>query len=37
MDVVDKIAATSINQNDKPEQDITITSIDIVKDYRFKN
>ena len=36
MDVVDKIAASPVGQNDKPEQDITITSIDIVKDYRFK-
>lgn len=37
MDVVDKIAAAETDDNDKPKTDIKITSIDIVKDYHFKN
>ncbi len=35
MDVVDKIAAVDTDSNDKPTTDVTITSIDIVKDYDF--
>ncbi|MGT2934456.1 peptidylprolyl isomerase [Streptococcus castoreus] len=36
MDVVDKIASTTIAQNDKPKENITIISIEVVKDYNFK-
>lgn len=36
MDVVDNIASTSVDEKDKPRQDITITSIDIQQDYNFK-
>ncbi|MCI6904671.1 peptidylprolyl isomerase [Streptococcus alactolyticus] len=32
MDVVDKIAQTATDDNDKPTTDVTITSIDILKD-----
>ncbi|WP_221913707.1 peptidylprolyl isomerase [Streptococcus halichoeri] len=37
MDVVDKIATSPVDKNDKPKNKITITSIDIIKDYQFKN
>jgi len=36
MDVVDNIASVETDSNDKPSTDITITSIEIVKDYQFK-
>ncbi|WP_303974460.1 peptidylprolyl isomerase [Streptococcus merionis] len=36
MDVVDSIAATETDSNDKPTTDITINSVEIVKDYHFK-
>lgn len=36
MDVVDKIAAAETDSNDKPTSDITINSIEIIKDYTFK-
>lgn len=36
MDVVDKIAAVSVDSNNKPTQDVTIKSIEIVQDYTFK-
>lgn len=36
MDVVDKIAAVKVDSNDKPENAVTITSIQVVKDYQFK-
>ena len=36
MDVVDAISKVDTNSNDKPTSDITITKIDIVKDYNFK-
>lgn len=35
MDIVDKIAKTSVDKNDKPTEPITIISIEIVKDYSF--
>lgn len=35
MDVVDKIAATQTDSNNKPTSDIKIESIEIVKDYDF--
>lgn len=35
MDVVDKIAAVDTDDNDKPTTDVTITSIEVVKDYDF--
>ncbi len=35
MDVVDSIAATDTDDSDKPMTDITINSIEIVKDYTF--
>ncbi len=35
MDVVDKIASAKTDANDKPVTEITITSIEIVKDYKF--
>lgn len=36
MDVVDNIASVENDSNDKPSTDITITSIEIAKDYQFK-
>lgn len=36
MDVVDNIASVETDNNDKPSTDITITSIEIVKDFQFK-
>lgn len=36
MDVVDKIAAVDTDSNDKPTTDVTINSIEIIKDYTFK-
>ena len=36
MDVVDKIASSETDSNDKPTTDITINSIEIVKDYNFE-
>lgn len=35
MDVVDKIAATETDSSDKPQKDIRIESIEIIKDYSF--
>ncbi|KXT87531.1 peptidylprolyl isomerase [Streptococcus oralis] len=37
MDVVDKIAKVEKDQSDKPTTDVTIDSIEIVKDYDFKS
>lgn len=36
MDIVDKIASSETDANDKPKTDITIESIEIIKDYSFK-
>ena len=36
MDVVDKIASSETDSNDKPTTDITINSIEIIKDYSFE-
>lgn len=36
MDIVDQIAATETDDKDKPKTDITITDIEIIKDYTFK-
>lgn len=36
MDIVDQIAATETDDKDKPKTDITITNIEIIKDYTFK-
>lgn len=36
MEVVDTIATVATNDSDKPTEDVTITSIEIVKDYTFK-
>ncbi|HFI0150990.1 TPA: peptidylprolyl isomerase [Streptococcus suis] len=36
MEVVDKIAAVETDSNDKPTSDVTINSIEIVKDYNFE-
>lgn len=36
IEVVDKIATVQVNEIDAPMEDITITSIEIVKDYDFK-
>lgn len=36
MDVVDKIASSETDASDKPTSDITINSIEIVKDYNFE-
>lgn len=36
MDIVDHIAESPVGQNDKPTDDIVISSIEIVKDYQFK-
>lgn len=36
MDIVDKIAAVETDSNDKPTSDVTIDSIEIVKDYTFE-
>ena len=36
MDVVDKIASSETDASDKPTSDITINSIEIIKDYTFK-
>lgn len=35
MDVVDKIASVETDSNDKPTTDVTINSIEIIKDYSF--
>ncbi|HEL1586022.1 TPA: peptidylprolyl isomerase [Streptococcus suis] len=35
MDVVDKIAAVETDDNDKPTSEVTIQSIEIIKDYTF--
>ena len=36
MDIVDKIASSETDSNDKPTTDITINSIEIIKDYNFE-
>ena len=36
MDVVDKIASSETDASDKPTSDITINSIEIIKDYNFE-
>lgn len=36
MDVVDAIAAVETDENDKPKADVTITGIEIIKDYSFE-
>lgn len=36
MDVVDKIAAVETDDSDKPTTDVTIESIEIIKDYNFE-
>jgi peptidyl-prolyl cis-trans isomerase A (cyclophilin A) len=36
MDIVDKIASSETDSNDKPTTDITINSIEIIKDYSFE-
>lgn len=36
MDVVDKIAAVETKEADKPTEDVTIKTIEIIKDYSFK-
>ena len=36
MDVVDKIASVETDSSDKPTTDVTINSIEIVKDYNFE-
>ena len=36
MDVVDKIASSETDSNDKPTTEITINSIEIIKDYSFE-
>lgn len=36
MDIVDAISKVDTDSNDKPTSDITITKIDIIKDYNFK-
>ena len=36
MDVVDKIASSETDSDDKPTTDITINSIEIIKDYSFE-
>ena len=36
MDIVDAISKVDTDSNDKPTSDITITKIDIIKDYKFK-
>lgn len=36
MDIVDAISKADTDSNDKPTSDITITKIDIIKDYNFK-
>lgn len=36
MSVVDDIAKTPVDDNDKPTENVTIISIDIIKDYSFK-
>ncbi|MFC3928043.1 peptidylprolyl isomerase [Streptococcus caprae] len=36
MDIVDSIAAVKTDSNDKPTEAITITSIEIIKNYTFK-
>ena len=36
MDVVDKIASVETDSNDKPTTDVTINSIEIIKDYSFE-
>lgn len=36
MDIVDKIASSETDANDKPTNDITINSIEVIKDYSFK-
>ncbi len=36
MDVVDKIASSETDSNDKPTTDVTINSIEIIKDYSFE-
>lgn len=35
MEIVDQIAAVETDSNDKPTTDVTINSIEIVKDYKF--
>ena len=36
MDIVDKIASSETDSNDKPTTEITINSIEIIKDYSFE-
>ena len=36
MDVVDKIASSETDASDKPTSDITINSVEIIKDYNFE-
>lgn len=35
MDIVDSIAAVETNEEDKPLEDVTITAIEVIKDYNF--
>ena len=37
MDIVDSIASVETNEANKPNEDITITSVEVVKDYNFNS
>lgn len=37
MDIVDSIAGVETNESGKPNEDITVTSVEVVKDYQFKH
>ena len=36
METVDKIASVEVTKSDQPKEKITITSIKVIKDYKFK-
>jgi len=36
MDIVDKIAESETDENNKPKNEIKIQKIEVIKDYNFK-
>ncbi|MFR2165285.1 MAG: peptidylprolyl isomerase, partial [Streptococcus salivarius] len=36
MDVVDTIANLEVDDNSKPKENVTVNSVEVVKDYKFK-
>jgi len=36
MDVVDTIANLEVDDNNKPKENLTVNSVEVIKDYKFK-